>query len=233
MRSNDFFPRWKTAFQRIPTATPRLGPSQCLAVGVRPPDPPYTPSFSPRICTIHRGGQDEPRGGWAPSEPPRGGATDGKSQLFAGCASLKRNFRDRDGLVSFVQVSLLTGERSPFNGYHTILISIYDGVEYTAAFLCWGGLIPLKDALHLHVVLDRRKDADCGFVLLPHVFVSPPARPAHSRPTLGRVRKRNPRNFYCCLAHGDLVREKDRIPFGWCFRTHPWEKEIWISNIVK
>jgi len=42
-------------------------------------------------------------------------------------------------------------------------------------------------------------------------------------PTLGRVRKRHPRMFYRCLTHGALIREKDRIPLGWCFRTHPYE----------
>jgi len=40
--------------------------------------------------------------------------------------------------------------------------------------------------------------------------------------SLGRVRKRHTRMFYRCLTHGALIREKDRIPFGWCFRTHPW-----------
>jgi len=41
-----------------------------------------------------------------------------------------------------------------------------------------------------------------------------------TRIRLGRVRKRHPRMFYRCLTHGTLIREKDRIPFGWCFRTH-------------
>jgi len=27
--------------------------------------------------------------------------------------------------------------------------------------------------------------------------------------------------FCRCLTHGALIRDKDRIPFGWCFRTHP------------
>jgi len=27
--------------------------------------------------------------------------------------------------------------------------------------------------------------------------------------------------FYLCLAHGASIREKDRIPFEWCFRTQP------------
>jgi len=36
----------------------------------------------------------------------------------------------------------------------------------------------------------------------------------------GSVRKRHPRMFYCCLTHGTLIREKDRIPLWWCFRTH-------------
>jgi len=26
--------------------------------------------------------------------------------------------------------------------------------------------------------------------------------------------------FYLCLTHGALIRDKERIPFGWCFRTH-------------
>jgi len=29
--------------------------------------------------------------------------------------------------------------------------------------------------------------------------------------------------FYLCLTHGASIREKDRIPFGWCFRTQPRE----------
>ena len=48
--------------------------------------------------------------------------------------------------------------------------------------------------------------------------------PTKNKTPLGRVRKRHPRMFYRCLTHGALIRDKDRIPFRWCFRTHPWEK---------
>jgi len=37
--------------------------------------------------------------------------------------------------------------------------------------------------------------------------------------------------FYLCLAHGALIREKDRIPFEWCFRTQPGggtSSERWV-----
>jgi len=40
--------------------------------------------------------------------------------------------------------------------------------------------------------------------------------------TQERVRKRHPR-MYLCLTHGAFLREKDRIPFGWCSRTQPIE----------
>ena len=40
---------------------------------------------------------------------------------------------------------------------------------------------------------------------------------------LGRVRKRHPSMFYLCLIHGASIREKDRIPFGWCFWTQLWQ----------
>ena len=43
-------------------------------------------------------------------------------------------------------------------------------------------------------------------------------------PTLGRVRKLHPRMFYRCLTHGTLIRGKDRIPLGWCLRTHFWRQ---------
>jgi len=42
--------------------------------------------------------------------------------------------------------------------------------------------------------------------------------------SLGRVRKRHPRMFYLCLTNGAFLREKDRISFGWCFWTQPWEE---------
>jgi len=53
-----------------------------------------------------------------------------------------------------------------------------------------------------------------------------------------RVRKRHPRMFYRCLTHGALIRKKDRIPLGWCFRTHPspaklpWRDRKQIDGIV-
>ena len=42
----------------------------------------------------------------------------------------------------------------------------------------------------------------------------------------GRVRKQHPRMFCRCLTLGALVRDKDGIPFGWCFRTHPRQSRL-------
>jgi len=37
----------------------------------------------------------------------------------------------------------------------------------------------------------------------------------------GRVRKLHPRMFYPCLTNEALIREKNRLPSKWCFRTQP------------
>jgi len=52
------------------------------------------------------------------------------------------------------------------------------------------------------------------------------ARQALMKIALGRVRKRHPTMFYRCLPHGALIREKDRIPFGWCFRPQPCKFDL-------
>jgi len=51
--------------------------------------------------------------------------------------------------------------------------------------------------------------------------------------TLGRVRKRLPRMFYRYLTHGGLVREKDRIPFEWCFRTQTLRNYQLLRRFIK